>query len=156
MRRSSIPLIGPSFLLSLVLLAAFGGSVSGADESKFKRDGAPVYSGVGGVINPELDPASKVQPAYPEKARLAHVEAKCVLQPVILKDGTIGPLEVLECNLRFKDGSNRFDAWPRQKDEYGFAQSAFDAVKQWRYKPATLKGEAVDAWFTVVVTYELN
>lgn len=145
----------PVFLALSVGFAAGVAVLPADDASRFDRTGGPLYSGVGGVTAPELDPASKVAPIYPKKAKHDGVVAKCILQPVIRKDGSVGPLEVLECQLVFADGSSRFDAWPRQNDVFCFAQSCFDAVRQWRYKPATKDNEPVDAYFTVLVTFEL-
>ena len=34
--------------------------------------------------------------------------------------------------------------------------SAIEAVKKWKYKPATLNGKPVKVYFTVVVTFTLN
>jgi hypothetical protein len=123
---------------------------------KFDRPGGPLYAGIGGVEAPMLIPASKVNPVYPAKGRKAGVSARCLLQPVITKKGAVGPLEVTECVYTFKDGTANTFPWPRQTDEYGFAQACYDAVKQWRYEPATLDGQPVDVYFTVMVSFELD
>jgi outer membrane biosynthesis protein TonB len=119
--------------------------------------GTVYYSGIGGVTAPELIAESKLSPKFPDKGRRAGVSARCILQPVITKEGAVGPLEVISCVYASKkDGSVINVAWPRQSDDYGFAQASFDAVKKWRYKPATLDGQAIDAYFTVVVTFVLD
>ena len=37
----------------------------------------------------------------------------------------------------------------------GFEESAIEAVKQWRYKPAMQGSRPVDVYFTVVVEFDL-
>jgi TonB family protein len=38
----------------------------------------------------------------------------------------------------------------------GLSESAVDAVRQWRFKPATLDGRAVSVYFTLTVKFELQ
>ena len=88
---------------------------------------------------PERIEASYVQPEYPELARLARVEADVVLQAVILRDGTVDETEVLRCT----------------RLGFGFEESAVDAVRQWRYRPATQDGVPVDVYFTIRVEFSV-
>src|ERR1700746_870031 len=59
---------------------------------------------------------SKVEPAYPQMAKIAHVEGDVVLSAYIGKTGLIE-------NLRAVSGHPLL------------IQSAMDAVRQWKYKP---------------------
>lgn len=100
----------------------------------------PLIAGTGGVTNPVLIPESRVQPEYPELARVARVEGNVIIQAVIHKDGTVGEVEVLRCN----------------RPSLGFEPAAIEAVKKWRYKPAMQGDRPVDVYFTVVVDFTLN
>ena len=78
-----------------------------------------------------------VQPSYPPRARLAHIQGMVVLQAVIGKDGTIQNLQVV--------------SGPPM-----LAQAALEAVKQWRYKPYYLNGEPVDVDTTINVNFTIS
>ena len=67
----------------------------------------------------------KVEPSYPDIARLARIEGKVILQAVINKEGNVNEVTVLR-------SSNPM-----------FNDSAIDAVKQWKYKPAFQNGRPV-------------
>jgi TonB family protein len=66
----------------------------------------------------------RVAPVYPAQARLLRLEGTVILAAVIMEDGTVGDINVVE-------GSTVL------------AQSAMDAVKHWRYKPFELDGKPV-------------
>lgn len=102
---------------------------------------APLLAGIGGVVNPVLLPEFKVEPEYPEEAKEAEIEGVVILQALILADGTVDDIEVL-----------RF----RPEDDPGFVDAARDAVRQWRYEPATLDGLPVPVYFTVFIEFKLK
>ncbi|HXV74769.1 MAG TPA: energy transducer TonB [Candidatus Polarisedimenticolaceae bacterium] len=99
----------------------------------------PRIAGTGGVTMPALIPESKIAPQYPELARVARIEGRVILQAVICPDGSVSDLVVVRCS------------HPR----LGFEEAAVDAVRQWRYTPATLDGRPVSVYFTVLVDFEL-
>lgn len=96
--------------------------------------------GLSGVSQPEIVPETRVAPVYPEAARRARQQAELVLQAVILRDGSVTEVQVLRCSL----------------PGLGFEQSAVEAVRQWRYRPATRNGEPVEVYLTIVVAFELR
>ena len=100
----------------------------------------PLLAGVGDVTNPKLIPETKVQPEYPELARVARLEGNVILQAIINADGSVGDLEVLRCN----------------RPSMGFEEAAMSAVKEWRYEPATQNGRPVEVYFTVFVEFKLH
>lgn len=100
----------------------------------------PLLAGVGDVTNPVLIPESKIEPEYPELARVARLEGNVILQAIIHKDGTVGDIEVLRSN----------------RPNMGFEDSAIEAVKQWRYEPALQNGRPVEVYFTVIVEFTLH
>lgn len=100
----------------------------------------PLLPGVEGVTSPVRLEESAVKPAYPEIARVARVEGRVIVQAVILKDGSVSDVEILSCN----------------RPNMGFEESAIEAVRQWRYKPAMQGSKPVDVYFTVVVEFDLS
>jgi protein TonB len=100
----------------------------------------PLLAGAEGVTLPKLIQASKVKPDYPELARVARIEGRVILQAIVLKDGTVGELEILSCN----------------RPNMGFEEAAVSAVAQWRYEPAMQGSKPVDVYFTVRVDFELQ
>ncbi len=100
----------------------------------------PLLAGSGGVSLPEIIPESKLQPEYPELARQARLDGRVILQAIVLKNGSVGEVEVLSCT----------------HEGIGFEEAAVDAVNQWRYKPAMQGDKPVDVYFTVRVEFELQ
>jgi protein TonB len=79
----------------------------------------------------------KVTPNYPPLAKQARIQGSVVQQATIGKDGSIQ-------NLRVQSGHPML------------TQSAIDAVRQWKYKPYLLNGEAVEVETTVQVNFTLS
>jgi TonB family protein len=78
----------------------------------------------------------KVDPSYPEQALRAGLQGPVVLQAWISRDGSIRDLKLLRGSLLL-------------------GQAAYQAVKQWRYKPYQLNGQAVEAQTLVTVDFRL-
>src|ERR1700737_1322742 len=96
-----------------------------------------VYSAVpvGGTQPEELE---RVVPHYPSAARRAGVQGSVVVRGIVRKDGTIDDVEVI-------------------KDlPYGLGDSARQAVSQWRFRPATYRGEPIEVYYTVTVNFRLS
>jgi protein TonB len=100
----------------------------------------PLLAGVGDVTNPVLIQESKVEPEYPELARVARLEGNVILQAIIQADGSVGNIEVLRTN----------------RPNMGFEDAAILAVSQWAYKPALQNGRPVEVYFTVFVDFKLH
>jgi protein TonB len=100
----------------------------------------PLLAGVGDVTNPVLIPETKIEPEYPELARVARLEGNVILQAIIHSDGAVGDIEVLRTN----------------RPNMGFEDAAIEAVLQWRYKPALQNGKPVEVYFTVFVDFKLH
>ncbi len=81
--------------------------------------------------------AKRVPPVYPALARQARIQGTVKLTAIIARDGSIQKLEV---------GSGHPLLVP----------SALDAVKQWRYKPTLLNGEAVEVVTQIDVIFKLT
>jgi periplasmic protein TonB len=79
----------------------------------------------------------EVKPIYPALAKITHTQGVVVLEAVINKDGSIESLHVVSGHQLL-------------------TQAAVDAVRQWKYRPTVLNGEAVDVLTTVTVTFTLQ
>jgi TonB family protein len=90
------------------------------------------------ITNPEL--VEYARPEYPELAKVARLESDVVLQAKILTDGTIGDVEVLSVS----------------RPNLCFEEAAMAALRQWRYKPAMMRGIPVEVYFTVFVEFKLQ
>ena len=93
------------------------------------------------VISPEMQAPVAIfrpAPAYPELARRVRRQGMVVLQATIDRRGNVVDVRVLR------------DAG------LGLAEAAVEAVRTWRYAPATLAGQAVAVYLTVTVNFELN
>ena len=76
----------------------------------------------GGVVEPTL--VHKIAPGYPMQARTERISGKVILSATIGADGSVGEITVVS-------GSPIL------------AEAAQQAVRQWRYRPATLNGSPI-------------
>ena len=74
----------------------------------------------------------KVQPIYPDVA--GGIEGTVMIQARVLKDGTVGDTKVVK-------SIPELDA------------AAVEAVRQWRFKPATTGGQPVAVWVAVPIKF---
>jgi len=97
--------------------------------------GGPYRPGAG------IDPPSllrEVKALYTDEARRQGIEGDVVLEIVVRRDGSVG-------DVRLQRGLDR-----------GLDQRAIDAVRQWRFTPARLNGEAIPVVMTVTVNFTLR
>jgi TonB family protein len=80
---------------------------------------------------------NRVNPSYPMLARQTHISGEVQLRVLVAKDGTVKSVEPISGHPLL-------------------AQSAMDAVKQWRYQSTLVNGEPVEVETTVPVDYKLN
>ena len=78
-------------------------------------------------------------PAYPLAARRRNIEGKVWVRAQVQADGSCSQVE-----LKIPSASRLLD------------QATLDAVKKWRFVPATLRGETVVAWVEIPITFKLN
>lgn len=88
-----------------------------------------------GVMEARL--VHRVQPDYPMPARILHLAGTVELEAIIGTDGSIRQLEALSGNPIL-------------------AQAAREAVKQWRYQPTLLNGQAVEVETHITVTFVMQ
>jgi periplasmic protein TonB len=107
---------------------------------------------IAGPVSPPLPPKVKlppvsvmmegmlirrVQPVYPTPARNARIQGKVLLQAIISREGKIEQLQVISGHPML-------------------VSAALDAVRQWRYRPYVLNGEAVEVETQVTVNFVLS
>lgn len=104
-------------------------------EPSLARGGVYPSVPAGGTDPEEL---RRVMPQYPPLARRANVSGAVVLRGIVRRDGSIDEVEIL-------------------KDlPYGLGAAARDAVRQWRFRPATYRGEPIDVYYMVTVNFRLQ
>jgi protein TonB len=91
---------------------------------------------VGGDIRPPQR-IHHVVPRYPTFARDARVQGLVILEATISEDGSVRDVHVLRGNPLLDN-------------------AAVDAVRQWRFTPTRLNGQAVPVVMTVTVSFSLN
>jgi len=80
---------------------------------------------------------TKVPPSYPDSARSAGISGTVTVQAYVRTDGTVGATRIV-------------NSVP------GLDAAAAAAVVQWRFKPATAKGQPVAWWVSVPVKFSLH
>jgi protein TonB len=79
----------------------------------------------------------QVRPVYPKEAKSKRIQGTVKFDVVISKTGVVSELHVVSGNPIL-------------------VSAAMDAVKQWRYAPTLLNGEAVDVKTTIDINFTLN
>lgn len=80
----------------------------------------------------------EVKPRYTDEARRSGIEGEVVLEIIVRRDGSVGDVRVV------------------QRLGTDLDQRAIDAVRQWRFEPARLKGVPVDVVVEVAVEFRLR
>ena len=79
----------------------------------------------------------RVNPVYPSLMQQIRKSGRVDLHAIISTDGTIESLQVIS-------------------GDPGFYQSALEAVRQWRYRPTILNGQAVEVETVITVIYKIG
>lgn len=112
------------------------GSGSGIGPGEGGGMGGGPYRPGSGVEPPRL--LKEVRANYTDEARRANITGEVVLEIVVRRDGGVGDVKILQ-----RLGS-------------GLDQKAVDAVRQWRFSPARMKGVPVDVVVEVSVEFKLR
>jgi protein TonB len=80
----------------------------------------------------------EIKPIYPEPARKAHIEGVVILEVIVDTRGAVRDVRVL------------------RPMPLGMTEAAEDAVRRWRWEPATLNGRPVEVYITVTVRFTLR
>jgi len=92
---------------------------------------------VGGDVNPP-EKTFAPQPQYTEIARKARLQGVVIVQAIIDKGGNVTNVKVLK-------GLGM-----------GLDQAAVDAIKKWKFDPATLNGKPVAVYYNLTVNFRLQ
>jgi TonB family protein len=95
-----------------------------------------VYRVVGDVTAPVV--VHRVEPEYSEEARRARYQGTVVLEAIIRKDGRVDVVQLV------------------RKLGFGLDQNAIQALKAWRFRPATKNGVPVDVALNIEVRFNLR
>ena len=124
-----------------------------------------------GVVEPELIPESRIDPAYPEQWRQLHLGGRVLLQAVVKKSGTVREIMPLKTDLWVEEGcggsskdqgalepgASKEKSPGKQtappKAAHDFEVAATKAVKQWRYRPGEKDDVRVDVYYTIRVEF---
>jgi protein TonB len=114
------------------LTGTVGGTGEGEGGPGFEHGVDPVEV-TGDMVRPVL--LAKVEPSYPQVARRAGLRGRVILRAVIAENGNVESVEVLSVTNPI------------------FSDAAVDAVRQWRYRPASMGGRPVRVYLSVVVEF---
>jgi len=121
---------------------AKGGGIPGSPFDGHGIEVAPVAElDTPRVLSPEMKPPLAVYrpaPAYPELARTVRRQGTVIIEAVIDRQGNVVDARLLR------------DAG------LGLGEAALQAVRTWRYQPATLDGRPVTVYLTVTINFELH
>jgi TonB family protein len=96
----------------------------------------PALTRIGGDVA-QANLISSVPPAYPEAARAAQVQGTVILQATISKDGMVQDLVIISGHPLLND-------------------AAVQAVRQWRYRPQMVSGQAIPVITTITVNFAMR
>ena len=89
----------------------------------------------GNVQAPKL--LNRVNPEYPVQAKVAGIQGTVKLHVILAKDGSVRQLDVVSGDPQL-------------------VESAIKAVKQWKYEPTLLNGQAIEVDTVVGVVFQLR
>jgi protein TonB len=116
------------------------GTGSGVGEGSGGGFGGGVYQIGNGVTSPVL--IKEVKPNYTGDAMRAKLQGVVEMEAVVLADGSVDP--------------NRIKITRSLDSTFGLDQQAIIAVKQWRFRPGTYKGQPVPVLVNVELTFTLR
>ncbi len=79
----------------------------------------------------------QMEPKYPPDAKRTKTEGRVVVRCLITAKGKADKMEIVE-----SEPAGVFD------------ESAMKAIKYWQFRPGVLKGEMVDTWVKIPLTFE--
>jgi TonB family protein len=104
--------------------------------SAFAHDSRGPYRVGGDVQAPKI--VQRVNPKYPQEARDKRIAGVVIVEALVSREGDVRESKVLK------------------PLPYGLDQAAVDAVKQWKFRPATYQGQPVDVLANFPVSFKLS
>lgn len=90
-------------------------------------------------VRPDPRYARALQPDYPMSMRRAGIEGRVTVRVLIGTDGRVKDVALIQ-----------------SPDPAFYETTRRHALDNWRFKPATVDGEAVEAWFQMNLVFKLN
>lgn len=112
------------------------GEGSGIGAGSGGGTGGGPYRPGSGIDPPRL--LREVKPDYTDEGRRLGIEGEVLLEIVVRRDGTVGDVKL------------------RRRLGGGLEERAAQAVRQWRFAPATRRGSPVDVVVEVAVEFKLR
>lgn len=91
---------------------------------------------VGGDVRPPRV-IQRVEATYPPELRAQRISGIVILEAEISATGDVQDVEVL-------------------KGQAGLAEAALEAVRQWKFEPATMNGQPIPVIFNLTVNFKIN
>jgi protein TonB len=122
----------------MAFVVAIGCAVGVMSLAAASQDSEGVYTPGQGVVVPRI--VKEVKPNYTAEARAKKIQGVIGLDAVVLKDGTVGDVNVTKS----LDGV------------YGLDEEAVKALKQWVFEPGQKDGKPVPVRVNVEMTFNLK
>ncbi len=111
-----------------------------------KPDASGIYRAGGGVAAPKL--IGTVEPEFSEQARKKKLSGVCRLSFVVNTNGHVGEVRVTH--------SIADDYPPKlRKAAQSMDEKAIEAVRQYRFEPASYEGKPVPVWSAVDINFQI-
>jgi TonB family protein len=107
-----------------------------AAEKRAVRAAVTRVGDVANMVPPK--PITRVEAIYPQEAKDARIAGVVILETLIDENGTVADVRVLK------------------PLPFGLDKAAVEAVKQWRWEPATIDGKAVPVLFNLTMNFQLE
>jgi protein TonB len=124
--------------MRLMAFVAIGCAVGVMSLTAASQDATGVYAVGQGVVSPRV--VKEVKPNYTAEARAKKIQGLIGLDAVVLKDGTVGDVNV----------TKSLDS------VYGLDEEAVKALKQWVFEPGQKDGKPVPVRVNVEMTFNLK
>jgi len=124
-----------AFRITLAALVLLGLAVPAISQKAPTPEGPPYRVG-GEVSRPEI--LTNTRPIYTELARRARVTGFVIVEAIIDEHGDVTNVRVLK-------------GLPM-----GLDQAAVEAIKTWKFKPATLAGQPVPVYYVLTVNFQVD
>ena len=117
----------PALLVVLALWLLLPIAVA-SDPPQEEATSAPAPPVVSGFVAPQIILGTQKQPEFPPAAWDARYTGSVLLEMTVMKDGSVGEVNVVRCT----------------RPKVGFEDAAIAAVRQWRFEPGLEGGEAIE------------
>jgi TonB family protein len=122
----------------MAFVVAIGCAFGAMSLTAASQDSEGVYTPEQGVVVPRI--VKEVKPQYTPEARAKKIQGLIGLDAVVLKDGTVGDVNVTKSLDRV----------------YGLDEAAVKAMKQWLFEPGQKDGKPVPVRVNVEMTFNLK